>query len=220
MRMRDEILRLGATVPLFTTVQVARYFSTSGSPSKRASEALKTLEKEKLIEGRRREIGKSKVWRLTVAGRKLLGVEKVGLPFTCQKVEHVLSIADIFQDLEETGRLLHFQYEPKDEFHAGRRMIYAPDAFFILRRKTGGADFYLLECQRSRISAGAWANKWAIASAYFEGDYYREASWQVVKDKGKIIKPQIVAVSSQEPENIKGGSSLNLTIVKKIEELL
>lgn len=171
------------------------------------------MEKEKLIEGKRREIGKSKVWRLSKEGRELTGAAKVPLPFSSPKVEHVLAIGDVYQALVSTGRLLAFHYEPKDEFNAGRRLVYSPDAFYALRG--GGAA--LLEVQRSPMSSTRWAAKWAIASAYFEGGHYKGASWQ----PGKLpIIPRIVVLSSQEEETIKAGSMLNITIARTIEEAL
>jgi hypothetical protein len=97
-------------------------------------------------------------------------------------------------------------YEPKDEFSPGRKMIYAPDAFFAIER--GGT--YLLELQRSPLSTNRWAAKWAVAAAFFDGDYYKRASWQ---QGGKVIfKPKILVMSSQSPDIVRAGSSLPLHI--------
>jgi hypothetical protein len=128
------------------------------------------------------------------------------LPFNSPKVEHVLAIGDLFQELLSSGRLKYFAYEPKDEFNVGRKMTYAPDAFFALDR--GGS--YLLELQRSNLSTNRWALKWAIASAFFDGNFYKSASWQVA---GKIIlKPKILVITKQSQEVVRAGSSLPLLI--------
>jgi hypothetical protein len=128
-------------------------------------------------------------------------------------VEHVLAIGDVLQALLASERLKYFIYEPKDEFNAGRKMFYAPDAFFILER--GGS--YLLELQRSNLSTNRWAMKWAVASAFFDGDFYKSASWQ----RGKVIlRPKIIAVTNQSPDVVTAGSSLNVTVLKDVSTLL
>jgi hypothetical protein len=135
------------------------------------------------------------------------------LPFKCPKVEHVLGIGDIFQELLETGKVRYFKYEPRDDFHSGRSMVYAPDAFLVFDNKP-----YLLEYQKTPLSSNRWAQKWAVADAFFSGDAYKSASWQ---NKGAVkFKPRILVISSQEPETVTAGSSLPLLIVKNISSLL
>jgi hypothetical protein len=121
----------------------------------------------------------------------------------------------MFQCLLASGRLAYFRYEPKDEFHAGRKMVYAPDAFFILKDPYAA---YLLELQRSNLSTNRWAQKWAIASAFFDGDYYQKASWQVIPKR--VLRPKILAITGQSPEVVTAGSSLNMTIVQDIKDIL
>lgn len=224
MKPREIILTLAREVPLFSTEQAARLFMNNGSPSKRASELLTKLEKEKLLESRRREIGKTKLWRLSKIGREFLKVNRAPLAFTSQKVEHVLGIAEIFLSLFLSGRLRVFKYEPKDEFNAGKKMIYSPDAFFVLlpervergAGKEGGT--FLLEYQKSPISSSVWAKKWAIAGAFFDGGFYKGASWQ---PPGNVkVKPRIVVISKQQKETITAGSVLPLLINESINFLI
>lgn len=213
----EKILTLMRDVPLISTEQAARYFLKNGSPSKRASETLKSLEALKWIEGKRREIGKSKLWRLSSVGRsQVRTAAKKPLPFNTPKIEHVLAVGDLYQALQESGRLSYWKYEPKDIFRAGREMVYAPDAFFVLKSDGGHAP-YLLEVQTSNISTSRWADKWAVASLFFDGDHHKKASWQVFQTP---IKPKIIVITGSHPDTVTAGSSLPLLIMKNFSPLL
>jgi hypothetical protein len=141
-----------------------------------------------------------------------LGITRAPVPFNTPKVEHILGLGSIFQELLDSGRLQFFLYEPKDEFFPGRRKVYAPDAFFYLQ----GAGAFLLEYQRSPLSSNRWAAKWAVASEFFEGGYYKKASWQ----RGKIaVKPQILVIAEQSPEQVQGESGLKLIVKNSIKNV-
>lgn len=142
-------------------------------------------------------------------------MSRAPLPFQSPKVEHALAIGEIFQALLDTGRLAYFHYEPKDEFMAGRVMVYAPDAFFILRDPYVS---YLVEMQRTPLSTNRWAAKWAVASAFFDGRHYERASWQV--GEKRILRPKILAVTSQSADVVKAGSGLPIMITKDIGAIL
>lgn len=136
------------------------------------------------------------------------------MPLNSMKIDHALAIGDVWLDMVLGGGLKYFVYEPKDEFNPGTgRRVYCPDAFFI-----HGGTAYLLEVQRSPLSTKRWAEKWAVASQYFDGGYYKSASWQVAQ--GRIIKPSIVVLSTQSPQVITAGTGLSLILAKDIKEAL
>lgn len=155
------------------------------------------------------------MWRLSSIGRKHLGITKPPIYLHSPKVEHILGVASIYIDLMLSGRLAYFKYEPQDKFYCGKELVYAPDAFFILKEPYAS---YVLEYQRSPLSSNRWAAKWAIASAFMDGGYYEKASWQV--KKGFVIKPKIVVVSGQQVETVRAESSLPLVVVKDFKDIL
>lgn len=210
MNLRAEsILDLLTKVPVIDTTQAARLTcKDNDSPNKRASELLLQLENQKMIEGRRREIGKTKVWRLTKKGRDQFKITRPPVPLSSGKIDHVLAIGDAYLDLIETGKLLphRWLYELREPM--GKRK-YCADAFFVHDGKP-----YLLEVQRSPISSKRWAEKWAIASEFFDNDHLTKASFQFWKPR--IVKPRIMVLSAQEPDTIRAGTRLDLLILNKL----
>lgn len=185
-------------------------FSENGSPAKRASECCRELVELKLIEGRRREIGKTKVWRLSKRGRDFCGVTYAPPHLNGLKVAHNLEVAEILIQLSRWGRVGKWVTEPRHKF--GKKM-HSPDAFFVY-----GGKAYLLEVQRSAISTARWGEKWAISSEYFEGGFYKDAPWQFWE--GKTIRPMILVVTDTSEEKVRAGSRLQMMVVRDIMELI
>lgn len=202
--------------PLVTTDQIATYYSHRGSPTKRASETLTELEDKKLVEGKRRAIGESKIWRLTKRGRDALGCKQKPVSFTSGKLGHYLALTDVYQSLSRMGTLSRWMLELREPFEIGNRAYtYCPDAFFVFQNEQGKKAF-LLEVQTSPITSTRWGEKWAIASSFFESPVYKTASFQYVPNK--IIRPRIVVISNQQPDTVQGGSKLTLIKAPSIEK--
>lgn len=161
------------------------------------------MAKDKLIEGKSREMGKSKVWRLTKKGRELTACHRQPVPFQTMKINHILAVGQIFMTLYTSGRLQYWQYEPS---HAD----YYPDAFYLL-----GGKAFLLEVQRSPISSARWAKKWAQAARYFDSGTYVTAPWQVVR--GATLTPRIVVVTSQMADTVAAGCELPIKIMEEFK---
>jgi|GEM_PF-6450001 len=157
-------------VPIVSTEQVARYFRTYGSPATRASEYLKALEREGLVEGYNRELGKSKCWRLTAKGRKDRKIEGKAHPFSTNKIEHILALGDAYQALEPF--LVEWKVEPRYQIEEG--LTVAPDAFMIVRKADGKRYLFLLEIQLSPLSSQRWASKWENRRRLYENKRYTE----------------------------------------------
>lgn len=199
--------------PIVSTEHVARYFTHRGSPHKRASEALLKLEQQKIIEGRRRAMGEAKIWRLTKKGREEHNITRQPVSFTSNKVGHYLAIASVYQDLKRIGELKRWAVELRETFGTQK---YCPDIFTVVVRG-GVAKAFLIEVQESPLTSTRWGEKWAVASAFFDSEELKTASFQVVP--GKIIRPQIVALSSQQPETVQGASRLPIIIAKDIKSV-
>lgn len=208
---QKTILETLTNVRLLDTVQVANVlYADHGSPAKRASAALHELENLRLVEGRRREIGKAKVWRLSNKGRKLMGIEQKPPALAGLKVDHHLAIADCYLKLSRAGTLKYWTHECREQF--GKK-VYAPDAFFVWEGKP-----FLLEVQRSPLSSARWGEKWAMAAEYFDGGHYRKSSWQFWKPK--IIRPNLLCLSDQNPSIILAGTALQIHVGDDIISLV
>lgn len=214
---RLTILQTLYNCPIVSTNQIAKYFNVK-YPDKRASEALLELEQEKVIEGKRRGMNESKVWRLSKKGRESMGIVKNPIPFSSNKINHYLGLVDVWQELNRIGTLKHWQVELREKFNAGSKpKLYAPDAFFIIQLQHG-TFAYLLELQQSPLTTLRWGEKWAVTSAFMESAEFKTATFQIIP--GKIIKPRLLVLSSQQHDTIQGGSKLQLLIGKNIRELL
>lgn len=211
-----KTLKLISNNMIWTTDHIAKYYDHRGSPGKRASAEMKVWESWKLIEGKRRAIGESKVWRLTKKGREMFHVKHRPIPFTSAKLNHYLSITSVWQDLTSMGALKHWSIELREPFMMGsRKAVYSPDAFFVIQTSKG-TRAYLLEVQDSPITSLRWGEKWSIASSFFESPEYKTSSLQIIP--GKILSPpRIIALSSQQPDTIQSGSRLPLIISKEIK---
>lgn len=210
--IKQTILNLMISNPIVSTSHVARYFTHRGSPYKRASEALLKLEREKVIEGRRRAMGTHKVWRLTKRGREEYGVTRPPTPFTSNKINHFLAITTVYQDLRRMGELKRWQVELRESFGKHK---YCPDCFFVLV-KEGQVYAYLCEVQESPLSSERWKKKWARTEAFFSSPEFNNASFQVIK--GRVIRPKILVLSKQQESTIREGCSLPLVIAQDIRK--
>jgi len=192
-----KILSFLSAVPIVSTSQVGLFFLEHGSPNKRASELLKELEKDKWIEGRSREMGKSKIWRLTKLGREQFEIKKRPVPLTYRNIEHVLEIGNLYLDLLGTGKLQKFECELR---RVSNEVKYCPDAFF----QAGEKRFYV-EVQRSLLSKTNWNEKWKVAKKYF-------------KDKHDV---PIIALTNQKEETVRFGSDgLSLIVTDDIKKVI
>lgn len=211
---QGTIMEFLTRIPIVSTDQVARFFSDNGSPNKRASEALTTLEAERIIEGRRREIGKAKVWRLTKKGRDMQGITRPPTPLQSMKTDHILSIGDAYLDLLSSGKLSRWTTELRETYRIGNKeRKYCPDAFFVFEGKP-----YLLEVQRSPLSVNRWGEKWNVATEFFDGGHYMKASFQLWE--GKTIRPRIAVITDQAESQVTAGAKLPLLILKSGADLV
>lgn len=208
----QTILTLMTYNPVISTDNVTRYFADRGSPSKRASEYLHQLESQKLVEGKRRAIGEPKVWRLSKKGREQQNVNRFPVALTSNKVNHYITIANVYQDLKRMGELKIWRVELREKFG---KDVYSPDAFFVLQTAKGTKAF-LLEVQESPLTTKRWGEKWAVASRFFESDDFKTASFQVIKDK--VIRPNVIVISSQQPETVQGESRFNFILCNDIKK--
>lgn len=185
---------------MISTIQAATFFPDACSPNKRASQLLKEMEEEGLIEGKRR-LDKPKVWRLSKKGREIMKVSKKPVPFTSRKVEHHLAVCHVLLQLRKRGKVSAFEHEPRERYGAptGSRM-YCPDAYFIFNNRA-----YLLEVQLSAMSSTQWAHKWSSAQKALE-----RVKWEREPTK-------IVVLSKQQRETV-GGFRLPLLVMPTIEE--
>lgn len=203
-------------LPVVSTDHIARYFADRGSPAKRASEYLCYLESQRLLESQRRAIGQPKVWRLSKKGREQQNIDRRPVSLTSNKIPHYLALADAYQALRRRTdiKLLHWAVELREPFKLGSRSLtYCPDAFFTVERD-GKRWAYLLEVQQSPLTSNRWAEKWAMATAFFDSDAVTSASFQVAK--GHVLRPAIVVLTPQQPETVQGGSKLPIIITKTI----
>lgn len=193
-------------------------FRSSGSPAKRASEHLRMLEDEKLIEGKSRAIGLPKVWRLTKRGRDRMGVTARPVSFTSGKIEHWLSIMDDFMVLTKIGAVTKWAVEPRYPFKSGgKSYIYSPDAYFWIKID-GKNRAYFLEHQDSPLTSKRWAEKWGIFRKFNESPDFNTAAFQILKDKP--FHPRVIVISTQQLDTIKSGAeSMEMIIAKDVKSL-
>jgi len=199
-RKRNQILSFMATIPIVSTVQVEYFFKEYGSPKKRASEMLCQMQEENLVEGKNREIGKPKIWRLTKHSRDLMGITRRPTPLTYRNIDHILSIGNVYLEVLDSGTLRSFQYEIREKNKTGNFKVYCPDAFV----QTDTASFFL-EVQRSPLSRSNWREKWKVAKAFFKEN----------------PSTPIITISDQRKEIVSfGAEGLPLSVVKTIKDII
>lgn len=204
--VRAELLRMLSSTPIIATRHAACLFPDSGSPLKRASAALKELEAEKMIEGRRMG-DMTKVWRLSRRGRTELEIQRRSIPLGSMKLNHYLAIADLYVILSD--KLKYFEVELREQYERlGKIKTYSPDALFVYDR-----GIYIAEVQLKRLSRKEWARKWSKANEFFNERYFEEASWQRWR-RGDNIKPQFLCVSEQDPGIVMEGFSVSGRVLK------
>lgn len=213
-----QILTMFTSCPIVSTDQVARLF-TNAQPDKRASAALVELEQDGLVEGRRREMGKPKVWRLTRAGHRKMAAPFAREPLTSRKLEHWLALADMWVTLRAAGELLRWRVELREVYGGG---VYCPDAFYALRMP-GGTQLRFLEVQLTEQTSDRWARKWAVASGFFDSPAFAKGSFQTFLGRDnkpvtiKADQVKIVVVSKQQPDTITAGTRLPLILSRDVK---
>lgn len=204
------IMSLLKVIPIIDSPMVERFWIGVGSPNKRASETLLHLEKLKLIEGQRRSIGFTKLWRLTKKGREQVNAIYHPKPFNSPQIEHILGLGKILLDLHEMGIVGDFRPELREPFTVhGKPYYFCADAYFVFNQRA-----YLLEYQRSPLTSEQWKAKWKIYDLFFQ-EAFKRASWNTPT---RIIKPKIVVISTQQPSTIQQ-THLPLIILKDIKHL-
>lgn len=224
---KQTILTIMANCPVVSTTQIARIMVNAKYPYKRASHALQELSSEKLIEGYWVPVmGKMKAWRLSKKGRELMEVQGNPIPFTSQKVDHYISLADIWMHLKAGGELKRWRPELR-ELYGARGKKYSADAFACIHLRSKNR-FLFFESQLSPITSKRWAEKWKAAQEFFESPQFRTASFQdftsVSTGQASIVEPslfKIVVVSTQQPDTILTGSgNLPIIIARDVESVI
>lgn len=174
-----------------------------------------SLQEDKLVEGQRRSIGHSKLWRLSKQGRELMNVTRKLTAFQTLKIDHILGIGHILFDLMQMGEVIDFTYEPVELFVSmNKDKKFCADAFFAFNNKA-----YLLEYQLSPLSSLRWAEKWETYNRYLGSTAFHKAFWNK-HAKGQFILPMTVVVSNQQPETIRTGCKFPIKIVRNIKEMI
>ncbi|HJV46727.1 MAG TPA: hypothetical protein VJ824_13510 [Bacillota bacterium] len=172
------------------------------------------LQGNKLVEGQRRSVGNTKLWRLTKKGRELMGVKWKPRPFNTPTIDHILGIGNILFELSQIGNVFDFTFELREPFVSlGREWKFSSDAFFGFNGRA-----YLLEYQISPLTSERWAEKWKTYNQYLGTSAFHQAFWNE-HVKGSIILPRIIVVTNQQIETVKSGCKFPLIIVRDIKEL-
>ncbi|PGK51324.1 hypothetical protein CN918_26400 [Priestia megaterium] len=217
MRKRDKqkqlILLALASLPIVSAGQLEFYFREYKQPNRRVSEVLNELQCEGLVEGKSREVGESKIWRLSKKGRQLMEVDRHPMMMTLQNVNHMLKIGDIFFTLEQSDNLQCFYPEPRLPFVNDKDVerTYCPDAFFVFDQQP-----YFLEVQLSPMAKAGWSYKWEVAEQYAQTD----AIWTSPFSSWLTQSfPPILVLSSQKDTTIRQSNSLTLHVHERLEEM-
>jgi hypothetical protein len=110
--------------------------------------------------------------------------------------DHHLAIAGIYFGMLPD----HFLFEPQEDFkHVGADYVWNPDCIFVHQKKV-----YVAEIQLTPISSARWKKKWNIFNLYFDNKYFHNAQFQKWAN-GKIILPQFLCFTNQNPEIVKQG---------------
>lgn len=200
-------------MPFISTEQAGRLFPHLKWGQKEASKYLKELEREKLVEGYDRKIGESKIWRLTLKGRKECDVKKRAVPFTVRNMAHYIAVGDCYFDLWEMGGTW-MESELREEYinRLEKQRKYCPDGFFLYQDEP-----YFLEVQRSYLSRVNWSHKWKVANEFFGEKHHLSCSQAKYMQEKSMIP--IVVVTDQKEEVVKTGAGVPLIVVKDFKEL-
>lgn len=202
-----------ADMPFISTEQAARYFSHLKWGQKEASKYLKEMERLKWVEGYDRRVGESKIWRMSLKGKKEFGITKRAVPFTVRNIAHHLALTECYLDLREMENGSWIKGELREEFinRVGKGRKYCPDAFFLYQNQP-----YFLELQRSYLSRMNWGEKWKIANEFF-GEGHAATCSVAPYFEGQTAIP-IVVVTDQREEVVKSGADVPLIIVKNFKD--
>jgi hypothetical protein len=210
--MKKDVLQFGRICKIFNTEQIGRmFFSHLSQPQKQASEYLKGMLDEKLLDVKPcRAMNEPNTYRLSKKGRLASGEDFHPIPFSTNKVGHWLGLTDVYIDMCEIEPPQLFITELRDEYHYhGSNYTFSPDIFAVWLKK-----IMFIEWQRSPISSKRWAKKWEVYQTYYDSGTWQSAPWQSYFTATK--KPRIVCVSTQMPDTIL--PSFEVDLVHHIKE--
>ena len=209
----NELMVCLSELPFISTQQAASFFPNLKWSQKEASRYLRELESRKLVEGYDRKLGESKIWRMTLKGKKEYGLDQRALPFTVRNIEHHLGLGECYFDLKDMGGTW-VKGELREVFvnREGKQRKYCPDAFFIYEKQP-----FFLEFQRSYLSRVNWSKKWEIANEFFSEGHHRFSSVSTYLPEKEI---PIVVVTSQSFDVVNAGARVPLIVLTQLKELM
>lgn len=222
-KRHDQFFEFLKVIPIVDTNQISSlFYSDCNSPGKRASEFLQELAKRGDIEGQRREMGKTKIWRLSSKKKKELGITKRSVPFNISIIDHILDVGNVYVELVKNGELEYFEYELREGFIGknGKEKKYCPDGFFIYNDEP-----FFLELQRSPISSLKWKEKWKYGDDFLNNNHYLNyfdklshlPYFRLYMPK----KPAILTISTQRKEIVlNGAENLKIELFKTINDFI
>lgn len=208
---RLEISEYIQRVKIASSEQIARgWFMDYGSPAKRASEYLKKLEEEHVLESFPRGF-KPSLYRLSKQTKQTLGDTSYQTPFT-KRIDHRLYLAEILLHLSYYHIPPKFYAETRQEFEwRNQSYKYSPDIIC-----TWLGHWWTIEAQRSPMESKKWARKWEVHKAFWESGAYKKADWQ----PDKLVKPRLVVISNQQADTVTTGcGKLEIQVVRTITDL-
>lgn len=208
--IQNKILEIAAICRVFSTSQIARFFTDYSRPNQKALHYIRPLIKDGLLETKEMVVKSPRgieqhLFRLTKKGRKVMKVDYFPVTFTGKKIKHHLGLTEIYLDMCEVEKPYIF----KPELRLNNNE-FCPDIFTIWL----GRAMYI-EAQPSVLTSKRWALKWARYNSYYNKGLYKMEAW----NKSGNVRPRIVAVSNQQPTTILNGNQYPVEIVQCIKEL-
>jgi len=205
-----------STIPIVSSQQLEQYFLEYKQPNQQVSLVLNELQTDGFVEGKAREVGKSKVWRLTKLGRQLMEVETRPVSLTHHNVNHALKVGDIYFHLEKSEKLHCFKPEIRVPFtnFVGEERTYCPDAFFVYDDVP-----YLLEVQHSSLSKTSWKYKWEVAEQLKQAQAWERSEYTRYYTSDTSRFPTIVVLSPQQPNTVYQSDTLDIYHCSHIYEM-
>lgn len=197
--LHDDVIRfasaLGAAARLFTLRQVARCpaLAWRSQPVKRASAILKAH--EELFDKFPGPYGSPWIFRLSSRAKKQFGYTYTNVDPYSSKAQHWLAFGDLWTSLS-CYNAIGIQPEQPLIWIAHPRKSAEFDVFMVYR-----GTAYLVEVQRSKLTAANWRKKWSDRMKWFNSGAYKYAPWQ---PPNRIVRPEILLVgdTSQLAETV------------------
>lgn len=153
-------------------------------PEKRASAMLRPYREQFEILVAQR--GGMFFWRLSPKAKKELGLDFKSVSPCSSRIEHWLSVGDLWQALFHTGGKPHvFLAEPK---HSAGFDVYV--------EWQGRA--YLVEIQRTPLTTKAWTEKWDQRLDWYNARAFEQAPWY----RGVVPRPVLILKTEQEDSTV------------------